>query len=181
VGQAQDQLREQASTQHRNLVTNLRTLGDQLTSMADRSDQSGTATDLVGEAGSRAHAVASWLDKREPGELLDELRSFARRRPGVFVLGALAGGVVAGRLTRGAVAAHQEDGGAASRSASSSAGYGDSEADPHFTGAGPALSTSPTEAFARNAPLSAGYPTAAASGEPPTTPYRSEPSPGMQP
>jgi hypothetical protein len=109
VGQAQDQLREQASNQHRNLVTNLRSLGDQLNSMADRSDESGPATDLVGEAGSRAHSVASWLDEREPGQLLDELRSFARRKPGVFLIGALAAGVVAGRLTRGVVAAHQDD------------------------------------------------------------------------
>ena len=109
VGQAQDQLREQASNQHRNLVSNLRSLGDQLNSMADRSDQSGPATDLVGEAGSRAHSVASWLDEREPGQLVDELRSFARRKPGVFLLGALAAGVVAGRLTRGVVAAHQDD------------------------------------------------------------------------
>ncbi|HEU5266877.1 MAG TPA: hypothetical protein VFU35_09250 [Jatrophihabitans sp.] len=109
AGQAQDQLREQASNQHRNLVSTLRSLGDQLNSMADRSDESGPATDLVGEAGSRAHNVASWLDEREPAQLLDELRSFARRKPGVFLLGALAAGVVAGRLTRGVVAAHQDD------------------------------------------------------------------------
>ena len=109
VGQAQDQLREQASTQHQSLVTNLRSLGDQLTSMAERSDESGQATDLVAEAGSRVHSAAAWLDDREPGQLLDELRSFARRKPGVFVLGALVAGVAAGRLTRGVVAVHQDD------------------------------------------------------------------------
>jgi hypothetical protein len=109
AGQAQDQLRDQAGTQHRHLVTNLRALGDELASMADNSEKSGPATDLVGEAGARAHSTASWLDDREPGQLVDELRSFARRKPGVFVLGALAAGVLAGRLTRGVVAAHQDD------------------------------------------------------------------------
>ena len=34
---------------------------------------------------------------------LDEVRSFARRRPGTFLLAAAAAGLVAGRLTRGAV------------------------------------------------------------------------------
>jgi hypothetical protein len=108
LGQVQDQLREQASTQQKNLVTNLRSLGDQLNSMAERGDESGQAKDLVAEAGSRAHSAAAWLDDREPGQLLDELRSFARRKPGVFVLGALAAGLVAGRLTRGVVAGHQD-------------------------------------------------------------------------
>jgi hypothetical protein len=109
AGQAQDQLREQAGAQHRNLVTNLRALGDELASMADNSEKSGPATDLVGEAGARAHSTASWLDDREPGQLVDELRAFGRRKPGVFVLGALAAGVLAGRLTRGVVAVHQDE------------------------------------------------------------------------
>jgi hypothetical protein len=130
VGQAQDQLREQASTQHRSLVNNLRSLGDQLTSMADRSEESGQAIDLVSEAGSRAHSVASWLDEREPGQLVDEVRSFARRKPGVFVLGALAAGVVAGRLTRGVVAIHRDgetdsSPGAPSNSRATSYGFGE--------------------------------------------------------
>ena len=109
VGQAQDQLREQASTQQSNLVSSLRSLGDELNSMADRGENGGQATDLVSEAGTRAHSVASWLDDREPGQLVEELRSFARRKPGVFIFGALAAGLVAGRLTRGVVAVHQSD------------------------------------------------------------------------
>lgn len=50
--------------------------------------------------------VASRLQDREPGELLDEVRRFARRKPGMFLLGAAAGGVLAGRLTSGMSAAH---------------------------------------------------------------------------
>ena len=109
LGEAQSQLREQAGAQHGNLVKNLRSLGDELRSMSERGEQNGVATDLVGQAGERAHGVASWLDERDPGQLLDELRNFARRRPGVFLAGALALGVVAGRLTRGVVAAHSDD------------------------------------------------------------------------
>ena len=46
-------------------------------------------------------SFAGKLQNREPAELLDEVRSFARRKPGLFLLGAAAAGVVAGRLTRG--------------------------------------------------------------------------------
>ena len=58
------------------------------------------------------HDLAGWLDQRDPGELLDEVRGIARRKPGTFLLGALAAGVVAGRLTRGAVDASRSDTGA---------------------------------------------------------------------
>ena len=127
-GQAKGQLEEQAGAQHRNAVTNLRSLGDELHSMARNSDGSGYASDLAQQAGDRVHATASWLDDREPGQLLDEVRDFARRKPGTFLLGALAAGVVAGRLTRGVVAAHQDDDSSAG-SVSSSGSSSDSSSD----------------------------------------------------
>jgi hypothetical protein len=109
VGEAREQLRSQVGDQHRTAVTNLRSLAGELRSMAGSGEQGGVATELVGQAAERAHGLAEWLDGREPAEVLAELRGFARRRPGTFLLGALAAGVVAGRLTRGAVAAHTDD------------------------------------------------------------------------
>ena len=47
------------------------------------------------------HGAASWLEQREPADLLDEVRNFARRRPGTFLIGAAVAGLAAGRLTRG--------------------------------------------------------------------------------
>lgn len=107
--EARDQARTQAKDQHRNLVTNLRSLADEFGQMAQRSDVGGPGSDLVGQAGQRAGSVADWLDAREPGQLVEEVRRYARRSPGTFVLGALAAGVLAGRLTRGVVAAHSDD------------------------------------------------------------------------
>jgi hypothetical protein len=118
VGEARNNVNRQVSTQHQNLVTNLRSISDELGSMVQGSEQRGTATELVSQARERVSGVAEWLDGKEPDQLLDELRSFARRRPGTFLLGALAAGVVAGRLTRGAVAAHTEDSGTNGSSAS---------------------------------------------------------------
>lgn len=94
------ELREQADAQQRRVASGLHSVSDELSSMASRSDNPGVATDLVGQAASRASDVADWLDRRDAGSLLEEVRNFARRRPGVFISIAALAGVAAGRLTR---------------------------------------------------------------------------------
>ncbi|MDP8928823.1 MAG: hypothetical protein M3O70_09670 [Actinomycetota bacterium] len=98
------QLRQQAREGQQKVATGLRTLADELRGMAKKGGHSGIAGDLVREASDRAHGVAGWLERREPSDLLEEVRNFARQRPGTFLLGAAAAGVLAGRLTRGAAA-----------------------------------------------------------------------------
>lgn len=105
LGETRSQAREQVSAQQRKAAENLHTLADQLNEMAAKSGDSGTAAQLAEEASNRVHGVASWLERREPAELLDEVRDFARRRPGTFLLGAALAGVLAGRMTRGVTAA----------------------------------------------------------------------------
>ncbi len=107
LDQATSQVEEQSRTQRDRLVETLRSVGDDLEEMADSSK--GTASDLVGEVAGRVRELSSRMDGREPRELLDDVRGFARRKPGTFLLGALAAGVVAGRLTRGARDAHSSD------------------------------------------------------------------------
>jgi hypothetical protein len=103
VSEATSQVEDQSRTQLGRLAETLRTFGEDLEKMASQSD--GPAAGLAGEAADRVHGLASQLQGREPRELVDEVRRFARRRPGAFLVGALAAGVVAGRLTRGAKAA----------------------------------------------------------------------------
>lgn len=98
--QVTDQLGEQASTQRDKLVGTLRTLGDDLDQMAGQDATPGLAADLAREVAGRARTLSTHLDGRAPGDLLDDVRDFARRRPGTFLLAALAAGVVAGRLFR---------------------------------------------------------------------------------
>ncbi len=93
---------DQASGQTQRAVQGLRSLGSELSGMADsQQGESGMAADLARQGASRLDAAASWLEGREPGEILDEVRSFARRRPGTFIAGAAILGLVGGRLTRG--------------------------------------------------------------------------------
>jgi hypothetical protein len=98
--QVTTQLTDQATTQRDNLSQTLRTFGDDLQQMVEQGPAQGLASDLAREVSDRARALGSHLESREPGQLLDDARDFARRRPGTFLLGALAAGVVAGRVFR---------------------------------------------------------------------------------
>ena len=104
LGQAQSELSEQAQVQQQRVAGGLRALGDQLSSMAQGSQEQGVATDLAHQAADKAHEVAGWLEGRDPGAVLDEVRSFARRRPGTFLAIAVGAGLVTGRLVRGLTA-----------------------------------------------------------------------------
>lgn len=109
LGQARGQVTEQARTGQQKASEGLQTLADELRQMAERTDQSGPASELARQAADKAADFAEWLNRREPGDLIEEVRGFARRRPGVFLLGAAFAGVLAGRLTRGVVDANRQD------------------------------------------------------------------------
>lgn len=96
------QLDDQGRQQRDRLASTLATLGDDLSQMAERSEGSGLAVHVAREAAERTRALQGYLEDREPRDLLDDARDFARRRPGVFLAGALVAGVVAGRVLRGA-------------------------------------------------------------------------------
>lgn len=110
LDEAKSQVDEQSRTQRDRLVGTLQTFGDDLEQMASQGGRSGMATDLAREVAGRARDLGRRIDGREPTQILDDVRDFARRRPGTFLLGALAAGVVAGRLTRGAKEAGSDNG-----------------------------------------------------------------------
>jgi hypothetical protein len=106
VDQTRSELRGQADNQQSQLASKLHSWASELGSMASKSEESGPMTDLAQEAARRGGELAHWLDTHEPADVLDEVKRFARRRPVAFLALAAAAGVVAGRLTRGAVAAN---------------------------------------------------------------------------
>jgi hypothetical protein len=99
VTQVRDQLDDQGRQQKDRLAGTLATFGDDLGRMAENG--SGMAADVAREVSDRVQSLSRHLDGRQPAELLDDVRRFARQRPGTFLLGSLAAGVVAGRLLRG--------------------------------------------------------------------------------
>lgn len=111
VDQATQEVDGQTRQQKSRLVDTMNTFSDDLHRMA--SEQSGLAADVAREVAQRARSLSAHLDQREPRDLLDEVRAYARRKPGTFLLGALAAGVVAGRLTRAGKAARDASSGSA--------------------------------------------------------------------
>ena len=122
MDQTRSDLEGQAATQQNRAASGLRELSEQLRRMADGADDDGVARGLVDDLSHRADDAAGWLDSRDPASVLEEVRGFARRRPGAFLAIAAGVGVVAGRLSRGLMDEARDDSSqqAASRSSATS-------------------------------------------------------------
>lgn len=169
--QVTTQLNDQATTGRDKLSETLRTLGDDLQKMAQGEGPSqGMATDLAQQVSDRVRAFGSHLENREPAQLLDDARDFARRRPGTFLLGALAAGVVAGRMFRatadGAAAASLAESDGATGTTGTT--YGAAPTDPTYGTTG--VGAGPMGTASGNAPL-AGQPGQSSTTSPGTTGY----------
>ena len=163
AGQTRDELTEQASRQKERAVHSLRSMGDELREMTEHG-QSGPAVQLAQRGAGLTDQAADFLQKHEPGELLDEVRGFARRRPGTFLLVAAAAGVVAGRLTRAL--------------ATGGAGTSDSPTTGRRTSATDGATSATDADSVPSAPMSA-PPVGPTSAPPPTpTPVAPDPDPG---
>jgi uncharacterized protein YjbJ (UPF0337 family) len=108
--QTRSQLTSQASDQQHKAVSQIRSVGDELRSLASgEGGQSGIVSQLAHEGADLTQKVADFVEQREPAELVDEVRRYARRKPGTFLIGAALAGVVVGRLTRGVMANRSDD------------------------------------------------------------------------
>jgi hypothetical protein len=110
LDQGRTQVKQQVVSQQQKAGQGLSSIAQELRALADGTSEGapGPARDLLQQASSSVESFASMLQNREPAELLDEVRAFARRKPGLFLLGAAAAGVLAGRLTSGVKAAHSD-------------------------------------------------------------------------
>jgi hypothetical protein len=175
AAQTRDELVGQAGQQKERAVSGLRAVGDELRGMAEHG-QSGLATQLARQGADLTNQAADFLQKHEPGELLDELRGYARRKPGTFLLAAVAAGVVAGRLTRalagGSTGSTNGSGSAGAPQLSN--GHDTSAADGYL--APPPVSTSPPV----STPTPMNTPPIGATTPPPPvpTPVAPDPDPG---
>ena len=181
--QGRSQLREQSRAQQQKAAEGLSSLATQLRGMADGSSDGapGPARDLIQQASGKLEEFGGWLQNREPAELLDEVRAYARRKPGTFLLGAAIAGVVAGRLTSGIKAAHTGSGSLLS-SGSSGNGSGNYAVDQGAGYTGYAESTTYGQGAGYTGagyPEGAGYGTPAGTGAPlPPPPYGTVPPEG---
>jgi hypothetical protein len=110
VGQAQSQLHEQATTQTQRAAGGLADVGRQIRALSDgQTDQAGLAADAARQLAEKVEEIAGRLEQRGFDGAVDDLTSFARRRPGMFLVSAAATGFLVGRLGRGAQVAKETD------------------------------------------------------------------------
>jgi uncharacterized protein YjbJ (UPF0337 family) len=122
--ETRSQLSGQVSGQQQKAVGQIRSVGDELRSLASgEGGQSGIVSQLAHEGADLTHKVADFIEQREPAELVDEVRRYARRKPGTFLIGAAIAGVVVGRLTRGVVANRSDDSDSSSNRGNLGTGY----------------------------------------------------------
>jgi vacuolar-type H+-ATPase subunit H len=103
------QLNSQATQQQERAATGLKSLSGEFRNMVSNSEGDGLATELVRRAADTTGAVGAWLGDRNPSGVLDDVRSFARRKPLAFIAIAAVTGLVAGRLTRSIAEAAKDD------------------------------------------------------------------------
>lgn len=96
------EVRNQASMQQRRVAATLREISDEFAWMLHDGSANGLAANLVERATVYSANAADWLDGRDPGDLVQETKRFAKRHPAAFLGIALGAGLVAGRLTRNA-------------------------------------------------------------------------------
>jgi len=108
-GRARTEMTDQARTQQKRAVSGLYAVADEAARIADRGGESGPVTQVVRDASSRITQAGRWLEDREPGQLLDEVKRYARRHPGAFLLAAAALGVAAGRFAKNLAGGSDDD------------------------------------------------------------------------
>jgi vacuolar-type H+-ATPase subunit H len=103
IEDARGKAREEADAQSRQAVSALRQWSDRGRALAEgRTEDAGPLADYTRDLAGRVSDIADRMDQRGFDGVLDDVRSFARRRPGMFLLGAGVAGFAVGRLVRGA-------------------------------------------------------------------------------
>lgn len=103
--EARNQATQQASGATDKLSTTVRSFAGELRDLSQgKADGSGTVAGLAQQLADTGEQVAQHISSQGPDGLVRDLRSFAARKPGTFLLGALAAGVLTGRMVKGASA-----------------------------------------------------------------------------
>ena len=109
VDQAASELRTQADAKSADAAARLRTLAGEMDALAQgRPQEAAQLTRYLGDAHGRVEGYASRLENRGAQGVIDDVSSFARRRPAVFLLCSVGAGFALGRLLRSGAAASQE-------------------------------------------------------------------------
>jgi hypothetical protein len=102
VSEARTEMRKQGDEQARRMADRVRDVGEQLERAQRGEAPQGAVADVLGEVGSRTSQFADRLQSGGIDGVTRDVKQFARERPGMFLAGAFALGIVAGRTLRNA-------------------------------------------------------------------------------
>jgi gas vesicle protein len=107
--EATTQLQQHASTQTERIASQLRQFTDQAQAfMEGRKDEAGPLPQYAQQATEKLSGFAERLEQGGADGALRDVRNYARRKPGTFLLFAGIAGFAAGRMVQGAKANHEE-------------------------------------------------------------------------
>jgi len=149
ANQAKTQVSDQAGNATQKLSETVRSLAGELRDMSQgRSTGDSQLSGLVQQLADKGEQLADYLNRQGPGGLVQELRGFAARKPGSFLLGALAAGVATGRVAKGAKSAQSDSGQSGYES-----GYGQTMPQSSYAGTDMVVEPYPATAPATADPL----------------------------
>lgn len=149
VHELRTELRQQASTQTQRAAEGLRTFAQQIEALrSGRPQDAGPAGDYARQLGEKIQALSQRVESGGFDGVVRDVRRFARRRPGAFLLGAAAAGFAVGRIVRSSTGNADDNANGAPRYPAS---YPTSYGQPNMLGQAPVA----------NSGLEAGY------GQPP--------------
>jgi hypothetical protein len=101
VTQTREEVRQQAEDRSARAASGLRRLSEQVAALADgQPDSAGPLPRYLEEAQEQVRGLASRLEQGGAQGIVDDVTRLARRRPGLFLAGAVGAGFVVGRVVR---------------------------------------------------------------------------------
>ena len=109
--QTRQELKAQSEQRGEQLAARLQTWAGQMKALIEgRVEDAGDLRGLIGDAQQRLESYASALRERGPDGVMQDVRAFARRRPGMFLLAAGATGFAIGRIVKAGGMSISQDG-----------------------------------------------------------------------
>jgi hypothetical protein len=109
VSETRSELQQQADAKVQQMAGGLRNVSGSITALLDgRPDEAQALQGYLQQARTRMDRMADRVEQGGPQGVVDDLSSFARRRPGAFLLAAGVGGFAIGHLARAGAGAGNE-------------------------------------------------------------------------
>ncbi|MEV5318814.1 hypothetical protein AB0K92_14380 [Streptomyces sp. NPDC052687] len=98
VSDLRERVTQEMEEQARRAAGTVRQWADDLAALADNAPGESPARSLVTQVADGGHRAAEYLDQHGVAGMTENLKGFARRRPGAFLAGAALAGLAVGRM-----------------------------------------------------------------------------------